>query len=635
MPLHPSPAELLKQYWGHAQFRPLQEDIIQSVLDQHDTLAVLPTGGGKSICFQVPGLSLGGCCIVISPLVALMEDQVARLQSMGISAAALIAGTSAQDVHAMLQQCAEGDLQFLYVSPERLENDRFMNELSDLPITLIAIDEAHCISQWGYDFRPSYLHIARIRERLPHVRMIALTASATKKVQTDIADKLGWKSHQFFMGSFERKNLSYATENTGDKINATLKWLKKIPGSAIVYCKTRRKTKEIADLLRLHGIECDYYHAGLDRDTRKLKQTSWINSHTSVMACTNAFGMGIDKPNVRLVIHVDVPDCLESYYQEAGRAGRDEQPAHAVLLYTDTELDELRRLPEVKYPPMSVIRTVYQSLCNYLQLPVGSRAGEYYDFDMEAFLKRFPVSASDTLNSLQALRQEQVIAYIDKVFQSSQVEFIADRQGIEDAEQFHPELESLIKALLRSYGGILDFSVSIQETKLAWQLGTGITEIREQLIRLDQLGVIAYSPRKETPQVCLLQDRINSAELSIDHARYLLRKKEYAHRIACVIDYATSNACKSSFISSYFGADHQNECGICSSCRKKAASTIPLTDLNRCATLIRQHLADGTKTREQLTTATGHSENAVRDALLFLKNEAIIEMNPDGSISLK
>lgn len=629
------PIDILQQYWGHNAFRPLQEQIIQSVLNHHPTLALLPTGGGKSICFQVPALALGGCCIVISPLVALMEDQVARLLSMGISAAALVAGTNPQDVQTILQRCADGELQFLYVSPERLENDRFMNELASLPITLIAVDEAHCISQWGYDFRPSYLQITRIRERLPHARMIALTASATPKVQRDIAEKLGWKTHQFFLGSFERPNLFYSTVQSTDKINTLLHWLKKVPGSAIVYCRTRKRTKEIADLLSLHGIVCDFYHAGLDRESRKLKQEKWIKSNTLVMACTNAFGMGIDKPNVRLVMHTDVPDCLESYYQEAGRAGRDEQPAHAVMIYTEAELKELKKLPEIKYPPMSVIRNVYQSICNYLQLPVGSPAGHYYDFDIETFITRFPVTLIETMNSLQALRQEHIIAYVDKVYRPSQVEFIARRVGIEEAELFHPELEPLIKTLLRNYGGILDGAVAIQETRLAWQLNTDIQSIREQLIKLDALGVIEYTPRKETPQLSLMQDRMNSAELEIDHTRYLLRKKEYEQRIESMIQYALTNTCKSAFIADYFNAAKENTCGKCSSCKNNSIVPLSATDLKNGIEWIQQVLEKGPKSIPQLAEEIKLEAKTLHELLAFMKQEEMIEVNLDGKISLK
>ena len=490
-----TPLDILQKYWGHQQFRKSQEEIIRSVLDGKDTLAILPTGGGKSVCFQVPAMAMEGMCLVISPLIALMEDQVNKLVENNMPAAALTSGMRNKDLFEILEAAANNELKFLYVSPERLQTKSFQERLIDLPISLIAVDEAHCISQWGYDFRPSYLNIATIREKLKNIPLIALTASATEKVKKDIQEKLLMKMPQVFMTSFERKNLSYTVEKSDDKINKIVAWILKCDGSGIVYCRTRRRTKEISDLLVGHQINSAFYHAGLDQDTRKEKQEDWINGKTKIIVCTNAFGMGIDKPDVRVVIHADVPDCLENYYQEAGRAGRDGNTAHAVLLYRDAELQDLRMLPDTKFPSMEVIRKVYHALGNYLQLPTGLGRGKYFDFVIEDFIEKFKLNLNEVIYSLQALKQEQIISYLEKTFTPSTVQFLSSRNRIEAFEEIHKELEPIIKSLLRTYGGIFDGPIQINETQLAWILKRDIISIRELLTTLHQSGIIDYIPR--------------------------------------------------------------------------------------------------------------------------------------------
>ena len=380
-----TPQQILKKYWGHDTFRTLQESIINVILEGNDVLAILPTGGGKSICFQVPAMMNDGCCLVITPLIALMEDQVQQLQKKDIAAAAITSGMSNLETELILKECINGELKFLYVSPERLETRMFLDLAPEMPISLIAVDEAHCVSQWGYDFRPAYLNIAKIRTHFRNAPIIALTASATSDVKNDIIEKLKMIKGRTFMSSFERSNLAYASENVIDKINRLIAVLEKVKGTAIVYCKSRKRTNEISDLIKKHGIESNFYHAGLDRDTRKQRQQDWITGTTKVMVCTNAFGMGIDKGDVRLVIHADMPDCLENYYQEAGRAGRDGGKSYALLLYNRQEIEELKKLPDTRFPNISTIRKVYQALANYFQIPNSFGGDQDSDLDMDDF----------------------------------------------------------------------------------------------------------------------------------------------------------------------------------------------------------------------------------------------------------
>jgi ATP-dependent DNA helicase RecQ len=630
-----TPLDILKKYWGHHQFRKSQEEIIQSVLDGKDTLAILPTGGGKSVCFQVPAMAMEGMCLVISPLIALMEDQVNRLVENDMPAAALTSGMRNQDQFDILEAAANNELKFLYVSPERLQTKSFQERLTGLPISLVAVDEAHCISQWGYDFRPSYLNIAAIRENLKNIPLIALTASATEKVKEDIQEKLLMKTPVVFMTSFERKNLSYSVEQSDDKINKIVSWILKCGGSGIVYCRTRRRTKEISDLLLGHQISSDFYHAGLDQDIRKEKQEDWIKGKTKIIVCTNAFGMGIDKPDVRVVIHADVPDCLENYYQEAGRAGRDGNTAHAVLLYRDAELQELRTLPDIKFPSMEVIRKVYHALGNYFQLPTGSGKGKYFDFVIEDFIQNFKLNLNEVVYSLQALKQEQIISYLEKIFTPSMAQFISSRNRIEAFEEIHKELEPIIKALLRTYGGIFDGPIQINETQLAWILKRDIISIRELLAALHQSGIIDYIPKNDNPQICYLQERIKTEELNIDHENYLLRKKEYIGRIQSMIDYTQSTACRSVMIGKYFGDETITSCGICNNCKaldyQKNKSRIVEENMNQILHLLKS----GPTEIKTLSEALNKDETQILDAICFLKNEGVIWINQGGKLEIK
>jgi ATP-dependent DNA helicase RecQ len=565
-----SPGSILKQYWQHAHFRPMQEDIIQSVLDGKDTLALLPTGGGKSVCFQVPGLLIDGLCLVISPLIALMRDQVEGLLQKDIPAVALHSGLGFFEVKQILQQATHGDFKFMYLSPERLETNLFKEYLPALNISLLVVDEAHCVSQWGYDFRPPYLRIANLRDELPDVTMIALTASATPVVQDDITQKLKFNNGNVFRQSFERPNISYSCFKVDSKVNKVLEILDKIPGSSIVYCSSRKQTKELAYLLGLQQVTAEYYHAGLPQEQRNAKQHAWISNEVRVMVCTNAFGMGIDKPDVRSVIHYDIPECLENYYQEAGRAGRDGKKSYAVLLYQQENLDTLQGMPDKRFPPIAEIKKIYQALADYLQVPVGIGEGQYFDFDLMAFIKNFKLDGLLVINTLKVLEQEGHITFSENIFLPSQVNFITSKETLNLFESSYPQTGDLIRCLLRTYAGIIDNRVSVYEKQLARLCRLTIEEVQEQLLLLRSYGIIEYLPQKDTPQIHYLLNRASAQYLQINQDRYLLRKKLYIERVENMLRYITiTDACRSQYIASYFGDAETKECGVCDNCLSK------------------------------------------------------------------
>jgi len=459
---------LLRQHWHYQNFRPQQEEIIKSVLEGKDTVALLPTGGGKSLCFQIPTLARPGLCLVVSPLIALMKDQTDSLKRKNITAFFLHTGMNRKELINTLQVAGDSNCKFLYVSPERLETDLFTSYLPTLNVQLVAVDEAHCVSQWGYDFRPSYLRIAAIRAALPGVPLLALTASATLRVLQDIVDRLELKDPAIFRQPFTRPNLSYSFFTEENKIRKITEILGKVPGSGIVYCKTRRATREISEWLTRQGILSAAYHAGLSREEREQRQEDWLKDRIRVIVSTNAFGMGIDKSTVRTVIHADPPESVESYYQESGRAGRDGQKAYAVLLAAAADPARLESLPDTRFPPTATIRLVYQHLMNYLQLPSGSGEGQYYDFDLTAFSQRFELEISAVTDILRILEQEGLLSFQQHVFLSARAQFIIGKEALYDFEKDHPSLQPLIHALLRNYQGIFDQPVSVRERQLAY-----------------------------------------------------------------------------------------------------------------------------------------------------------------------
>lgn len=630
-----TPKKILQQYWHHDNFRGLQEDIINAVVQKKDVLALLPTGGGKSICFQVPALLTDGLCLVISPLIALMKDQVQNLQNKGIAAVSIHSGMSYKEVEEVFIEASQNQYKFLYLSPERLESRLFKAYLSSLNISLIAVDEAHCISQWGYDFRPPYLRIAALREELPLIPIIALTASATTIVQKDIVEKLKLKNVQFFQQSFERKNISYSVFKVDSKIHKTLEILNNVAGSSIVYCKNRRQTNDVAQLLKLQNIKADFYHAGLPQEERTKKQEAWINNSTRVIVCTNAFGMGIDKPDVRTVIHFDTPDCIENYYQEAGRAGRDGKRAFAVLLYHSTDIAELEYLPNIRYPSVEDIKKVYQALANYLQIPVGIGEGNYYDFDIIAFTKNFNLDIHLVLNVLKTLEREGHITVTENVYIPSKVKFESDKYTIETFENNNPKLEPVIKCLLRTYSNILENSVSINEKQIAKICRLPYNIVYESLHLLNKHRIIEYLPQKETPRIYYNLNRAAADGLTINHAQYFKSKKQFEVRVAAMLQYLQGKKlCRSNIISNYFSADDLTECGSCDCCLAKKITQLTSEEFKKIEQQIFEIITlKEVSTIELLSYFIHIKKEKFWKVLQFLQDEKKIEINQVGVIS--
>lgn len=628
--------EILKKHWGYDTFRPQQEAIIRHILAGGDALALLPTGGGKSICFQVPAMAMDGLCLVVSPLIALMKDQVSNLRKRGITAFAIVSGMEFQEVVKTLELAVHSNCKFLYVSPERLTTALFREYLPALPIRLIAVDEAHCISQWGYDFRPPYLQIAEIREMIPEAPILALTASATPEVQTDICEKLMFRKEAVFQTSFARPNLSYSVKETYSKLPELVHILNKVPGSGIVYCKSRKRTKDIALLLQQQSISVDFYHAGLSADERSTKQEEWIAGKTRIMVCTNAFGMGIDKPDVRIVVHYDVPDTLENYYQEAGRAGRDLQRAYAALLYNAKDISDLETQPDIRYPPESTITEVYRALVNYLQIPAGSGEGKYYDFDLAAFTERFSLSPQTTAHALQALAQDGWIQLNEKTGRPSKLGFICTRSYLREVQETKPEWNEVMLALLRNYEGIFDHQVTIREKKLAKLCELPLEELVQKLERLHTAGVVKYEPAPEMPQVFFLKNRVPVEHFRLNAARHFERKDTYRRRITEMIAFTTGKkTCRAVSIGVYFGDDTIAACGICDNCiaKKKEQPSAAITaeqylmaELKKEPLLLQECLR---KLEER------YGARAAESAIRRLESELLIRFTPDGYVQLK
>lgn len=629
------PQEILKKYWGYDAFRPLQEDIVQSLLSKNDTLALLPTGGGKSICFQVPAMALDGICLVVSPLIALMKDQVENLKRRGIPALSLFTGMPYRDIVNTLREAAFGNYKFLYCSPERLQSSLFLEYLPAMPISFIAIDEAHCISQWGYDFRPSYLNIARLREHKPDLPILALTASATPEVRDDIMKQLRFRNGRLFSGSFARANLAYHVMQTDSRIHTLVKMIRRSSGSAIVYCRSRKRTQEIAELLKLENINADFYHAGLPQETRHERQEAWISGHTRVIVCTNAFGMGIDKPDVRVVIHLDCPDSLEHYYQEAGRAGRDGQSSFALLLVDQATLDDLKALPDTRYPSMQQIRKVYQALGDYLQIAAGTGEDRYFDFDLTEFTKRFSLKSFETVFALQALEQEDIISLTEQMFIPSLVQYTTDRETIEFTESRYPEHEPLMKCLLRNYAGVWDQPTAISEKHMAKMLRKPEAQVRESLNFLSGQGILKYEPRKETPQVRFLQNRVKTDDLYINHERYLSRKKAFTKRLTAMANYvASKDSCRTRFICAYFGDNDAEACGICDYCREQKKAGITKNEFELLVGRIHEQLKSGARFPHELLSTLPATTQDPQEVIRFMINEGKMMMDAEGRLSM-
>lgn len=627
----------LKLYWGYDSFRPLQEDVIHSILNGKDTLALMPTGGGKSLCYQVPAMMKDGLCLVISPLIALMKDQVENLRRKNITAFAVFSGMSRKEVINTLKVASESNCKFLYVSPERLETNLFKEYLPGLNVSLVAVDEAHCISQWGYDFRPPYLRIASLRKELPGIPVLALTASATPDVQKDICERLEFSHYEIFRQSFERANLSYSTFKVDSKINKIIEIVCRVPGSSIVYCKSRKRAKEISELLQLQDISSNYYHAGLPQEERNKRQEDWIKNKTRVIVCTNAFGMGIDKPDVRTVVHADVPDSLEYYYQEAGRAGRDGKTAYAALLYDDRDIQELQELAAIRFPSQDEIRVVYQAVANYLQLPSGEGGGQYYDFDISDFLRKFRLQSHTVFYSLKALEQDGWLAFNEQVFLPSSVVFTTSKEYLYVFEKENPLLEPVVKTLLRAYEGIFDYPSPVSEKVIGSLLKKDAVEIKKQLMQLHQAGLIDYLPQKDTPQLFLLRSRIKAEDLVIDMTQYNRRKEEFHKRMKQMIRYVKEDMqCRSRFIGLYFGDNKIKACGICDNCLKHKSTRLTKDEFDTIHhRIINMVKYEPLHTRELMLKLNGINKEKAWKVLEFLQVENKIEMDYNGKINLK
>ena len=559
--------QILIKYWGYSTFRPLQEDIIDSVLSGKDTLALMPTGGGKSICFQIPSLKLEGLCIVVTPLIALMKDQVQQLKKRGISAIAIYSGMHPKEIDIALDNCAYGDVKFLYVSPERLETELFQERLKKINVSLIAVDEAHCISQWGYDFRPSYLRIADIRELLPNVAILALTATATPSVVKDIQEKLLFKKENLFEMSFERSNLTYDAENTEDKHGRLLALLQQNPGTAVVYVRNRRKTKEYAQFIQQNGISSHFYHAGLTTDERDKRQADWIENRVRVIVSTNAFGMGIDKADVRLVVHLDVPDSIEAYFQEAGRAGRDGGAARAVLLWHKSDIGDLQRNFASKYPEISYIRNIYNALGNYFQLAVGSGVDTPLEFDLNDFIKLYNLNPLLAFNSIKFLQKEGYLFLNDAMNHPSKVYVNVDREILYRFQVKNPKLGDIIDVLIRSYSGLFtDFNI-IDEGLIGRRLNSSALLIENALKFLHKNNMLTYIPHSSKPRITFANGRIQTKYVNINEKNYLHLKEMSKKRLDAIIAYVSSTTkCRSEMLLSYFGQNDARRCGQCDIC---------------------------------------------------------------------
>ncbi len=571
---------ILFKYWGFTKFRPLQEDIIQSVLDGKDTLALMPTGGGKSLCFQVPALLNPGICIVVSPLIALMKDQVENLKEKGIKAIAIISGMGKREVDIALDNCIYGDIKFLYLSPERLLSELVRVRLRHMPVNLIAIDEAHCISQWGYDFRPSYLHLAELREIHPNVPILALTATATERVAADIQLKLNFKQAQIFRKSFERKNLSYLVYNEENKLRKLFSIAKNVKGTGIVYVRNRRETQEVARQLNMQGISADFYHAGLDTPLRMKKQAAWKNSEVKIIVATNAFGMGIDKSDVRFVVHLDLPESLEAYYQEAGRGGRDEKKAYAVLLYNNSDVFQLKNRFEQQYPSIEEIKQIYHHLGNYYQLAFGAGEGLSLEFDLADFCNRFKLDPFRTLHALKFLEHDEYIALTETVFLASRVQVLSASADLYRFQVEQPTYDQFIKVLLRSYGGIFDQLSAIKESDLGKRLGINRNEVIKILQKLQTLQIVNYIEQTDKPHLLFIKPRVDTLHLLIDRRYHEDRYQIHQLQIESIINFAVNNKCRSQQLLNYFNEAHAPICGVCDVCleNKKASKKAGNTD---------------------------------------------------------
>lgn len=624
----------LKKYWGYDTFRPLQEDIILSALNNTDTLALLPTGGGKSLCFQIPGLARGGTCLVISPLIALMNDQVNNLKNKGISAVAITSAMNFKEIEVALNNAALGHVQFLYVSPERIENETFRQQLSYLPINLIAVDEAHCVSQWGYDFRPSYLKIAELRTYFPSINIIALTASATKDVVDDIQEKLHFKNQNVYRQSFVRKNIRYVVQLEENKFERLLKIINNIGGSGIVYVRNRKKTEEISKWLFQQKISSGFYHAGLKPAEREVQQQKWIDNHIQVIVATNAFGMGIDKPDVRFVVHVDLPDSLEAYFQEAGRAGRDEKTAYATILCNETDIDSLTEFYVKNTPTDEEIKQCYQAIFNFYQIAVETGQGLTTSFDIDEIARNYNLKVLTLYNAIKCLEKEGYLTYLDSNFEPAKVMLKMHKNDLYSFQVKFPKYDPLIKVLLRSYGGLFEEYVPIKEKDIAYRSKISEPELLNQLHILHQQGVLSYLPQTTLPKLIFLQNRINLKFESLKLIHYPILKQKTLYKINTVINYVREeHICRSKLLLAYFDETNFTDCMYCDVCIKKHKAH--LDSHAEIITLIKKELEINALSMDDLVLKLKHiNSKKITEAINLMIDDDILSIDADKKLSL-
>lgn len=624
--------KILKDHWDYDTFRPLQLDIIESVYNNQDTLALLPTGGGKSITFQVPALAKEGLCLVVTPLIALMLDQVNNLKQKKIPAEAIYSGMTQREIELVFNRASAHQIKFLYLSPERLKTDLFKHKIRGIHVNLIAVDEAHCISQWGYDFRPAYLEIAELRNLLPDTPILALTASATPKVVADIKKQLELKRPKTFSKSFFRDNLIYISRKIEDKFHYLAQILNKVPGSGIVYVRNRKKTYEIAQFLYKNGISADYYHAGLSQEERKRKQELWQNNQLRIIVSTNAFGMGIDKPDVRTVIHMDLPDSLESYYQEAGRGGRDGATAYAGIIYNDADLLKLRESLELSFPSIDEIKRIYGALGNFFQLPIGAGLDEEFEFDLSKFASNYQLPFISSYNALKLIEKEGWIQLSEPIDSPSKIHFLVDNNDLYRFYISNPDFETFIRILLRNYQGIFSNYVNINEYHLAKKARISVETVKKYFRILQDNYILLYLPRKNAAYLRFLQERMDEKYIHISKSVYSQRKTEMKAKIEDMIHFVTSeHECRSAIILKYFGETETPNCGICDVCVENHL------DENRIQELeiqIKAQLKIGPFSAEALTQMLKTNKNLLLKACHALQDEKIIRINEDQLFDL-
>lgn len=629
--------QILMQYWGYSSFRPMQEDIIRSVLHGRDTLALLPTGGGKSICYQVPAMAKEGVCIVVSPLIALMKDQVDNLKKRKIKAFAIYSGMHQSEVELALNNVMYGEGKFLYVSPERLATPVFREALQHIKVNLLAVDEAHCISQWGYDFRPPYLKIAEVKTIIPDVPVLAVTATATPEVVEDIQEKLAFKEKNVIRQSFERENLAYVVLRQEEKNERVIRMFKKVPGAAIVYAGTRRRTYDFARLLTKNGISAEYYHAGLDNKEREQRQQRWISGQTRVMVATNAFGMGIDKPDVRLVVHVDLPGSIEAYFQEAGRAGRDLKKSWAVILFNDSDLMDAEKQFQNSFPDMKAIRNVYQALGNYLKLAVGSGQNLSFDFDVAAFSREYNFEPLIAYNALKFLEKEGYLLLSEGIHFPARIHFKLQGEDLYRFRIEYAKLDGFVQFLLRMYTGLFSQFVKISLKEISVKSGVETSKIARMLEQLDLYGAINYIPAKSKPQIIYTIERLDSKDLYISKENYALRKAAAAKRLNAMKTYlTTTTGCRSLYLLSYFGEMGKRRCGQCDVCLERNRVNLSRLEFDNILERIKPLLtAQPTSPEELLENTTDREKDNILNVVEWLLDNDKIAYNEEKRLYWK